>query len=228
MQLVEVCTGGGGGLSCQPFRPHWLVCGVVTDFSARYKCRHCIGFRENWKLQFSPRNLVALSAQPVVVEPTHYTGQPGYVTDTEDSPSIDDDVVKKFKGDTGEMAAAKPGISVRNTELWNSLLILSSSAGLQPVEFVVLAMDVSVFLSVCHQTFFKSLSPPTVFVRVSWNLAQMIYVPTCKKSRGTDFPNFDFKSFGNFLKFGLSIRTAAAELSLVFIHSVFSFILKYV
>ena len=68
-------------------------------------------------MQFSPRNLVALSAQPVLVEPTHYTGQPGYVTDTEDSPSIDDDVVKKFKGDTGEMAAAKPGISARNTEL---------------------------------------------------------------------------------------------------------------
>lgn len=89
----------------------------VTDFSARHKHGRYIGFRENWKLQFYPRDLVALSAQPVLVEPTHYTGQPGYVTDTEDSPSIDDDLVQKFKGDTGELSSAKPAISVRNTEL---------------------------------------------------------------------------------------------------------------
>ena len=74
--------------------------------------------RENWKLQFFPRDLVALSAQPVLVEPTHYTGQPGYVTDTEDSPSIDDDDdVSKFKGDNGEFSSLKPAMSLRNTEL---------------------------------------------------------------------------------------------------------------
>lgn len=68
-------------------------------------------------MQFSPRDLVAVSAQPVLVEPTHYTGQPGYVTDTEDSPSIDDDAVTKFKGDPGDLPSAKPAISVHNTEL---------------------------------------------------------------------------------------------------------------
>jgi len=74
-------------------------------------------FRENWKRQFFPRDLVALSAQPVLVEPTHYTGQPGYFTDTEDSPTIDDDHVMKFKGDPGELPYAKPAMSVHNTEL---------------------------------------------------------------------------------------------------------------
>ena len=93
------------------------ICETVIDFSAHYKCTRCVGFRENWKVQFFPRDLVALSAQPVLVEPTHYTGQPGYVTDTEDSPIIDDDHVNKFKGDPGELSATKPSISVHNTEL---------------------------------------------------------------------------------------------------------------
>jgi len=69
-------------------------------------------------VQFFPRDLVALSAQPVLVEPTHYTGQPGYVTDTEDSPVVDDDAVQKFKGDTGDdLPLARPAVSARNTEL---------------------------------------------------------------------------------------------------------------
>lgn len=75
------------------------------------------GCRESWKVQFSPRDLVALSAQPVLVEPTHYTGQPGYFTDTEDSPTVDDDHVQKFKGDPGELPSVKPTISIRNIEL---------------------------------------------------------------------------------------------------------------
>jgi len=75
-------------------------------------------FREDWKLQFYPRDLVALSVQPVLIEPTHYTGQPGYVTDTEDSPSVEDETVFKLKGDPGELPlAAEPAVSVRNTEL---------------------------------------------------------------------------------------------------------------
>jgi len=74
-------------------------------------------FREDWKAQFFPRDLVALSAQPVLVEPTHYTGQPGYFTDTEDSPTIDHGL--KMKGDPGELSStARPAMSVpHNTEL---------------------------------------------------------------------------------------------------------------
>ncbi|XP_046977136.1 glycosyltransferase 25 family member isoform X2 [Vanessa cardui] len=36
-----------------------------------------------WKSYFPNRNLIALSAQPLLVQPTHYTGMPGYVSDTE-------------------------------------------------------------------------------------------------------------------------------------------------
>ncbi|XP_076436373.1 procollagen galactosyltransferase 2-like [Babylonia areolata] len=42
-----------------------------------------------WKLQFEPRNLLALSADPFLVYPTHYTGEPNYISDTEDSVAID-------------------------------------------------------------------------------------------------------------------------------------------
>ncbi|XP_033222160.1 glycosyltransferase 25 family member-like isoform X2 [Belonocnema kinseyi] len=38
-----------------------------------------------WKEQFPERNLVALSAAPLLVYPTHYTGESGYISDTEDS-----------------------------------------------------------------------------------------------------------------------------------------------
>ena len=36
-------------------------------------------------MYFSPRNLVGISAEPLLVYPTHYTGEPNYVSDTEDS-----------------------------------------------------------------------------------------------------------------------------------------------
>lgn len=38
-----------------------------------------------WKKQFPERNLVALSAAPLLIYPTHYTGESGYISDTEDS-----------------------------------------------------------------------------------------------------------------------------------------------
>ncbi|XP_061163842.1 procollagen galactosyltransferase 1-like isoform X2 [Saccostrea echinata] len=41
--------------------------------------------REEWMANFSPRDLVTLSAEPLLVEPTHYTGEPNYISDTEDS-----------------------------------------------------------------------------------------------------------------------------------------------
>lgn len=44
---------------------------------------------DEWKLQFEPRNLLALSADPFLVYPTHYTGEPNYISDTEDSVAID-------------------------------------------------------------------------------------------------------------------------------------------
>lgn len=38
-----------------------------------------------WKSYFKNRNLVALSASPLLVYPTHFTGQEGYISDTEES-----------------------------------------------------------------------------------------------------------------------------------------------
>ncbi|GFO17746.1 glycosyltransferase 25 family member 1 [Plakobranchus ocellatus] len=48
---------------------------------------------EEWLQQFSPRDLVGLSADPFLVYPTHYTGEPNYFSDTEDSKviSLDED-----------------------------------------------------------------------------------------------------------------------------------------
>ncbi|CAH1780733.1 unnamed protein product [Owenia fusiformis] len=40
---------------------------------------------DEWKLAFEPRNLVSLSVYPLLVYPMKYTGEPGYITDTEDS-----------------------------------------------------------------------------------------------------------------------------------------------
>ncbi|KER31722.1 hypothetical protein T265_02091 [Opisthorchis viverrini] len=43
-----------------------------------------------WLEQFKPRNLVALSAEPLLVEPQRYTGEKHYVSDTEDSEVLPD------------------------------------------------------------------------------------------------------------------------------------------
>ncbi|XP_001608141.2 glycosyltransferase 25 family member [Nasonia vitripennis] len=41
--------------------------------------------REDWKEYFNGRDLIALSAEPLVLFPTHYTGDSGYISDTENS-----------------------------------------------------------------------------------------------------------------------------------------------
>jgi len=42
----------------------------------------------SWKSAFEPRNLVAFSAEPLLIYPTHYTYEPGYISDTEKSLAI--------------------------------------------------------------------------------------------------------------------------------------------
>ncbi|XP_014366486.2 glycosyltransferase 25 family member [Papilio machaon] len=42
-----------------------------------------------WKSYFPHRNLKAFSASPLLVHPTHYTGQVGYISDTEDSTVVE-------------------------------------------------------------------------------------------------------------------------------------------
>uniref|UniRef100_A0A8C5DKQ0 Procollagen galactosyltransferase 2-like n=1 Tax=Gouania willdenowi TaxID=441366 RepID=A0A8C5DKQ0_GOUWI len=41
--------------------------------------------------QFEPRNLKAFSVEPLLIYPTHYTGEPGYISDTETSTIWDDE-----------------------------------------------------------------------------------------------------------------------------------------
>ncbi|CAH8678591.1 unnamed protein product [Schistosoma rodhaini] len=41
--------------------------------------------RKDWLVQFEPRDLIALSAEPLLVEPQRYTGEKRYISDTEDS-----------------------------------------------------------------------------------------------------------------------------------------------
>ncbi|XP_051525644.1 procollagen galactosyltransferase 2-like isoform X2 [Myxocyprinus asiaticus] len=42
---------------------------------------------------FDPRNLLAFSVEPLLLYPTHYTGEPGYFSDTETSTIWDDEAV---------------------------------------------------------------------------------------------------------------------------------------
>jgi len=41
--------------------------------------------REDWKSFYQNRDLKAFSVQPLYIYPTHYTGEDGYLSDTEDS-----------------------------------------------------------------------------------------------------------------------------------------------
>lgn len=42
-------------------------------------------FSKEWLEKFFPRDVTALSANPLFVEPLKYIGEEGYVSDTEDS-----------------------------------------------------------------------------------------------------------------------------------------------
>lgn len=43
---------------------------------------------KTWSNQYEPRNLIAFSAAPLLLHPTHYTGDSGYISDTEDSQQV--------------------------------------------------------------------------------------------------------------------------------------------
>ncbi|CAK9802533.1 Glycosyltransferase 25 family member [Anthophora plagiata] len=44
--------------------------------------------REEWKIHYPKRDLIILSANPLLIYPTHYTGEQGYISDTEDSTTV--------------------------------------------------------------------------------------------------------------------------------------------
>lgn len=44
--------------------------------------------RTEWLEQFDERNLIALSASPLLIYPIRYTSEDGYISDTEDSVTV--------------------------------------------------------------------------------------------------------------------------------------------
>lgn len=65
---------------------------------------------DTWKEKFPNRNLVAWSSVPLILFPTHYTGEDGYISDTEDSVQIkltDDLISKGDKNEFDEMISAE-------------------------------------------------------------------------------------------------------------------------
>jgi len=48
---------------------------------------------DTWKFNYENRNLVAWSVNPLILYPTHYTGEEGYISDTEDSKQIELDAL---------------------------------------------------------------------------------------------------------------------------------------
>jgi collagen beta-1,O-galactosyltransferase len=52
---------------------------------------------DTWKLKYETRNLIAWSVNPLILFPTHYTGDDGYISDTEDSKLIQLDLIEPSK-----------------------------------------------------------------------------------------------------------------------------------
>ena len=42
-----------------------------------------------WASFFNPRNLITYAIHPSIIMPTHYFGEPGYISDTENTKAID-------------------------------------------------------------------------------------------------------------------------------------------
>ncbi|XP_061593641.1 procollagen galactosyltransferase 2 [Cololabis saira] len=63
--------------------------------------------------QFEPRDLKAFSVEPLLIYPTHYTGEPGYISDTETSTIWDDETVdtdwdRQHARKTGQQGRIRP------------------------------------------------------------------------------------------------------------------------
>lgn len=88
----------GGGFSSACFFLHLVPRRRPPPTPATHFCLHSpltpqptaapvplLPCRSEYKAHFSPRDLRAFSVEPLLVYPTHYTGDDGYVSDTETS-----------------------------------------------------------------------------------------------------------------------------------------------
>ena len=65
---------------------------------------------------FERRDLRAFSVEPLLLYPTHYTGEPGYLSDTETSTIWDDEAVptdwdRQYSGKKAQKAHMQPSVS---------------------------------------------------------------------------------------------------------------------
>ncbi|XP_058460846.1 glycosyltransferase 25 family member isoform X2 [Malaya genurostris] len=86
---------------------------------------------DSWARHFNNRNLIAWSAAPLLLYPTHYTGDDGYISDTEDSIRIDN--VLKVSNNTTDILIEKKG----DKEQLNSNLLFDSSVTKDDTELSV-------------------------------------------------------------------------------------------
>lgn len=59
---------------------------------------YCYFDREQWAAQFPIRDLIILSTNPLLIYPTHYTGEDGHISDTEDSKLVQNTVTSIKSG----------------------------------------------------------------------------------------------------------------------------------
>ncbi|KAB7501303.1 hypothetical protein Anas_13871 [Armadillidium nasatum] len=60
---------------------------IVMAWATRPK-NDCEWKRDRVKAQFSPRDLKAFAVNPIILKPTHFGGQEGYITDTATAPHV--------------------------------------------------------------------------------------------------------------------------------------------
>lgn len=82
--------------------------GVIIQFFLSLTSRPDL-LRSDYMEHFETRDLKAFSAEPLLVFPTHYTGEPGYISDTETSTVWDNEKARtdwdrKRSGKTKEQA----------------------------------------------------------------------------------------------------------------------------
>lgn len=64
-----------------------------------------------WAAEFPSRNLLAFSVEPLLVFPTHYTGEVGYISDTEESLMLasDDDLLANSSAPADHQLVSRKG-----------------------------------------------------------------------------------------------------------------------
>lgn len=70
---------------------HHEVCFNIVSYAPPLPLLYILSVE--YMSHFGPRDLKAFSVEPLLIYPTHYTGEPGYISDTETSTIWDDDAV---------------------------------------------------------------------------------------------------------------------------------------